>query len=407
MVYPIEIIVRPGNPDFLDLSWDIPLSEWEEHCARLEQVPKGLSRHPVVFVNYDGVLYALKEMAPGAAEEEYELLRQAEEANLPAVSPIGHVLTATSQGSASVLITRYLESSLPYRMLFMSQGLERYREYLLDAIAGLLVQLHLSGLFWGDCSLSNTLFRRDAGALQAYLVDAETAEIHTGYFPPALRFHDLQIMELNLAREFSELHDSGKQSMIGMAIPVSEAGGYIQRRYQQLWEEITRDDVINPGEHFRIQERIRALNDLGFSVGDVELAALENGSQLRLRVITTDRYFHKDQMYDLTGLDMEERQARTMMNEIQELRATLSQSSNRNVPLNVAAYHWLENIYRPVVERLKPLVDQNMTIPELYCQVLEHKWYLSERAQRDVGHQATVEDYLGRFGADPGSGPVK
>lgn len=403
MVYPIEIIVRPGNPDFLDLPWAVPLPDWADHCTRLEQVPQGLSRHPVLFVNYDGVLYALKEMAPGAAEQEYELLRQAEEANLPAVSPVGHVLTATSQGNASVLVTRYLESSLPYRMLFMSQGMERYRQYLLDAIAGLLVQIHLSGLFWGDCSLSNTLFRRDAGALQAYLVDAETAEIHAGYFPPALRFHDLQIMDENLAREFGELHDSGMLSMIDMALPVLEAGIYIQRRYQQLWEEITRDDVINPDEHFRIQERIRALNDLGFSVGDVELASLENGSQLRLRVITTDRYFHKDQIYDLTGLDMEERQARTMMNEIQELRATLSQSSNRNIPLNAAAYHWLENIYQPVVEALKPLIGQNMTIAELYFQVLEHKWFLSEQAQRDVGHQAAVADYLGRFGANPAS----
>jgi hypothetical protein len=134
---------------------------------------------------------------------------------------------------------------------------------------------------------------------------------------------------------------------------------------------------------------------------------MENGSQLRLRVITTDRYFHKDQIYDLTGLDMEERQARLMMNEIQELRATLSQSSNRNVPLSAAAFHWLENIHQPVVERLKPLIDQNMTIAELYCQVLEHKWYLSERAQRDVGHQAAVEDYLGRFGANPEPGDGK
>ncbi len=398
MTYPIGIIVRPGNPDFLDLPWEIPISDWVAHCSRLEEVPHGLSRHPVVFVNYEGVLYALKEMAPGAAEEEYDLLREAEEANLPVVSPVSHVLTATSQGNASVLITRYLESSLPYRMLFMSQGLERYRQHLLDAVAGLMVQLHLSGMFWGDCSLSNTLFRRDAGALQAYLVDAETAEIHSGYFPPALRFHDLQIMEQNLAGEFLELRDSGMSSMIDGAIPDSEASGYIQRRYQQLWEEVTRDDVINPGENFRIQERIRALNDLGFSVGDVELAALENGSQLRLRVIITDRNFHRDQMVDLTGLDMEERQARIMMNEIQEIRATLSQSSNRNIPLNVAAYHWLENIYRPVVERLKPLIDQNMTIAELYCQVLEHKWYLSEKARGDVGHQAAVDDYLKRFG---------
>jgi hypothetical protein len=398
-LYPRSIIVRPGNPDFLDLPWGMPLSDWSLHCSRLEELPHGLSRHPVLFVNYDGVLYALKELSPGSAEKEYELLLQAEQANLPAVSPVGYALTSTSQGEASVLLTRYLESSLPYRMLVMSQGLERYRQHLLDAVAGLLVQLHLSGFFWGDCSLSNTLFRRDAGALQAYLVDAETAEIHKGYFPPALRFHELQIMEENLLSEFCELHDRGMLAVMDIPIPFSEAGAYIQDRYQRLWEQITRDDIINPGEHFLIQERIRALNDLGFSVGDVELSSLENGSQLRLRVITTDRYFHRDLLYGLTGLDMEERQARTMMNEIQELRATLSQSGNRNIPLNVAAYHWLENFYYPVVEQLRPLVDQNMTIAELYFQVLEHKWYLSEQARRDVGHQVAVQDYLSHFGA--------
>ncbi len=165
MVYPIEIIVRPGNPDFLDLPWGVPLPEWADHCTRLEQVPRGLSRHPVLFVNYDGVLYALKEMAPGAAEQEYELLRQAEEANLPAVSPVGHVLTATSQGNASVLVTRYLESSLPYRMLFMSQGMERYRQYLLDAIAGLLVQTAFEWACFGGTARSPI---RSSGGMPAH-----------------------------------------------------------------------------------------------------------------------------------------------------------------------------------------------------------------------------------------------
>jgi hypothetical protein len=59
------------------------------------------------------------------------------------------------------------------------------------------------------------------------------------------------------------------------------------------------------------------------------------------------------------------------------------------------------------VERLKPLIDQNMTVAELYYQVLEHKWYLSERAQRDVGHQAALEDYLGRFGDQPEADELK
>jgi hypothetical protein len=161
---------------------------------------------------------------------------------------------------------------------------------------------------------------------------------------------------------------------------------------------ITREDTINPNEHYRIQERIRALNDLGFSVGDVQLTSVEDGSKLRLRVVVSDRSFHSDQLYDLTGLDVEEMQARKMMNEIQELRATLSQSSNLSVTLDAAGFHWLEHRYHPVIDQLKALEIEDMTAAELYCQVLEHKWYLSERVQRDVGHQLATEDYLSRFG---------
>jgi hypothetical protein len=398
MAYPAEITLRPGVPDLLDLPWDLPFSDWERHCSRLEELPRGLSRHPVVFVNYSGEIYALKEMRSGTAQKEYEVLSLAYEDHLPVVAPAGFASTQTYEGNYSVLITQYLENSLPFRMLFMSQGFDRYREHLLDAISGLLVQLHLQGFYWGDCSLSNTLFRRDAGALQAYLVDAETAEMHPGYFPPALRFHDLQIMSENLTSEFIELQNLG--TLIDTNVPIADVGLYIRQRYQRLWEEITREDIIGTGEHYLIQERIRVLNELGFSIGNVELAALENGSQLRLRVFVTDRNFHRDQLYNLTGLDVEEMQARQMMNEIQEIRAWQSQSSNRTTPLNVAAYFWLEYVYHPVAAQLNPLADQDMTLAELYCQVLEHKWYLSERERRDVGHKTATEDYLVRFKSD-------
>jgi len=283
-------------------------------------------------------------------------------------------------------------------MLFMSQGLKNYRKHLLDAIAGLLVQLHLADIFWGDCSLSNTLFRRDAGALQAYLVDAETAEVHNKDISAALRYHDLEIMEENINGDILDLKLKGELSLEDPSIPASQTGAYIRNRYLDLWNEITREDVITPGEHYRIQDRIRALNAIGFSVGNVELTPVTNGDQLRLRVVVTDRNFHRDQLHTLTGLDVEEMQARKMMNEIQELKATLSQANNRSTPLSVAAFHWLENTFNVVTRSLQSLTGEATTLAELYCQVLEHKWYLSERAQRDVGHQAATQDYLEIFG---------
>jgi hypothetical protein len=337
----------------------------------------------------------LKEVPPGAAEREYELLVKMDELHLPAVQPTGHVETHTAAGEKSVLVTRYLDRSLPYRSLFMRESLERYRDSLLDAVAGLLVQLHLAGIYWGDCSLSNTLFRRDAGALQAYLVDAETAGYFADYFPPAERVQDLVIMEENLNGDIADL---GLTGLLADGVPLADAGTYIRLRYQLLWEQVTREDVIHPNENYRIQERIRALNHLGFSVREVALDNVPDGNQLRLRVVVTDRNFHRDQLHGLTGLEVEERQARLMMNEIHELKATLSQTQNRSTPLSVAAYYWLENIYQPIVKRLRAMTDEHTSSAELYSQLLEHKWYLSEQAHHDVGHQAALDDYLERFG---------
>jgi len=397
----VMLHLRLSSPDFQDLPWGYSLTDWVGRCSRLEDAPRGVSRHPVVFVNYSGTLYAIKELPRQAAEQEYEALVQAEGRHVPGGKVIGHGENETASGTSGVIITRYLEGALPYRLLFLRQGFETYRRHLLDAIASLLVQLHLGGLFWGDCSLSNTLFRRDAGALRAYLVDAETAEVAAGPASPRLRFHELQIMEDNVTRELVELRVNGLLPAIEPGVPTVDTGAYIRLRYQSLWEEVTREDVIAPEDEYRIQERIRALNQLGFSVGDVELTPLESGRQLRLHVEVTDRNFHREQLFNLTGLDAEEQQAQKMMNEINELRATLPSDPERNLPLSVAANHWMEKIYTPVVESMQPLVNRHTTPHELYCQLLEHKWYLSERAQRDVGHQAAVEDYLKQFWVQP------
>jgi hypothetical protein len=397
--YPVNLSLRIANPDFLDLPWNLPVRQWPGNCDRLEQVPRGLSRHPVVFANYDGELFAFKELPPGLAGQEYDHLLHIEKERLPVVQAVGQAQTQTANGHASVLITRYLDRSLPYRTLFMQSSLKRYREHLLDAIAGLLVQLHLAGVYWGDCSLSNTLFRRDAGALQSYLVDAETSEIYPGLVPPASRLQDLEIMEENINGELVDLESANLLSENVSSVPLLDTGAYIRLRYRNLWEEITHEDVIEAGEHYRIQERIRALNALGFSVGEVDLTGAATGGQLRLRVVVTDRNFHRDQLQGLTGLEAEEKQAQLMMNEIQEIKATLSQEQNRSMTLSAAAYYWLEEIYKPTVQLLQPLIVDHTSATELYCQVLEHKWYLSERARRDVGHRLAAEDYLKTFGA--------
>ena len=386
--------IKSGYPDFCDLPWEIPFTDWDgSNCTNLVTVTTGISRHRVLFINFDGDMYALKQLPAKCAQTEYNLLSEIENARLPAVTPVGYIFPPLLDNTSSILITRYLERSIPFRTLFVQKHLINYRKYLFDAIAGLLVQIHLAGIYWGDCSLSNTLFRRDAGALSAYLVDAETAEVSPD-FSPTMRHHELEIMEDNIN---AELEDIAIRKIIPKDDLHTYPGAYIRLRYQALWEEVTREEHIKKDEHYRINERIRALNALGYSIREIELHDTDFGNQLRVRIVVSDRNFHRDHLFGLTGLDIEEGQAQIVMNEIHELRATLSRDKGHEVPINVAAHHWLTQIYGPILGIIQSEADDQVDMVELYCHILEHKWYLSEKVKHDVGHVIAVQDYIANF----------
>ncbi len=185
----------------LSLPWGEPLESWQDD--RLVEIrQRGISRHVVRFVVDDGVLYALKELGERFARREYRLLRMLAELSVPAVEVIG-VAVDRAPGADAILVTKFLTYATTYRAIFSRPRGGPPTDRLLDALVELLVRLHLSGFFWGDCSLSNTLFRYDAGTLEVYLVDAETSEQH-----PALstgqRDWDL---ELAVERVYGELLD--------------------------------------------------------------------------------------------------------------------------------------------------------------------------------------------------------
>ena len=387
------LVVNNGFPDFTGLPWTQPLADWSAICPYISDAPKGLSRHIVIFLNYENDLFALKELHPKEAEKEFNCLHRIEALRLPVIKPVGFYQSPDS-GNRSVLITRFLDFSLPYRNLFMQDHLSRYRNHLMDAMAGLLVQLHLSGVYWGDCSFSNTLFRRDAGMLQAYMVDAETVEFSAGPVSPLLRSNDLIVMEENLANDLQEI---GEVTQLVQGIPVVDLSVYIRFKYQELWEEVTKEEDILPEDSLMIQERIRALNRLGFSVNGIELAKSLNRNLVKLKVVVSDRNYHRDLLYSLTGINAQETQARLIMNELQELRVRMSSSQNRNVPMSETAYLWMADYYQLVGKLMQPHVDEEMGLPEIYCQVLEHKWFLSEKEQRDVGHIYAAKSYIEQF----------
>ncbi len=388
----------------LDLPWELPLAEWPADL--FVPVARGIHRNVVGFVARSDKVYALKELAQNIAEKEYRLLRELEEMGLPVVEPIGLVTerdqTLSSQADPSpeersnlagraLLITRYLDGALPYRVIIERGTNATQLQQMLDALAELLVRLHLYGFYWGDCSLSNALFRRDAGLLAAYLVDAETGEL-LPELTDARREYDLDTAFTNLAGDLMDL-----EALLGGlpggldAVTLAEQ---LVNRYHALWDELKSDQVFSSTEQYLVERRIQRLNELGFDVEEIQLESVEGGSRIRMRAKVVEPWHHKRIIQDLTGLRVEENQARRLLNDLNRYRAMLSRQAGHDVPEAVAAYRWLYEVFQPAIDQIPEALKGSLDDAELYHELLEHRWYLSERRQQDVGMDATVKSYV-------------
>ena len=282
----LDITTAAVEPELLDLPWQLPLEHWPtENIAAL---PKGLSRHTVRFAHLNDHVIAIKETLPELARREYDMLKKLQSLDVPCVEPfaiINNRTTAEGEELLSVLITRHLKFSLPYRAMW-SQGLRpETATRLVDALAVLLVRLHIAGFFWGDVSLSNTLFRRDAGAFAAYLVDAETGQLYEGGLSNGQRENDLEIARVNIAGELLDLIASGNATP---GVDANETSDRIMLKYRELWTELTGVESFETKERWKINKRVSRLNALGFDIEEMTIRTDGAGSTVKIQPKVVD-----------------------------------------------------------------------------------------------------------------------
>ncbi len=355
----------------------------------------GLHRHVVRMVETPDAAYVVKELPDRLAEREYRLLRQLVELGLPTVEVVGVVtgrVGADGEPTEGLLVTRHLDYSLPYRILLSGRGLQipYLGERLLDSLAGLLVRLHLAGFFWGDCSLSNTLFRRDADALQAYVIDVETGERHES-LSDGQRTLDLQIATQNVAGDLTDLQAGG---LLAPGIDPIETALAIEDSYSKLWAELTVVEEFRVDETFRVDQRLRRLHDLGFDASELELVSVGGGTSLRLVPRVVEHGFHAHRLRSLTGIAAGENQARRLLHDIRRYGTTLEQREGRRAREAVAAARWMDERFEPTIAAIPADLAGKLEPAELYHQVLEHRWFLSEAAGYDVGMDDTIRSYV-------------
>jgi hypothetical protein len=374
--------------DLVFLPWSTPLEEWPKDT--IVALPRGISRHVVRFVRIDQKVFALKEISAELADHEYETLGRLRKLGVPCVKAAGVVRNRVNDEGEpleSMLITRHLPYSLPYRALFSGNLRRDTVDHLIDALVLLLVRLHLVGFVWRDCSLSNTLFRRDAGDFAAYLVDAETGEIHPS-LSRGMRWYDIDTAVTNIAGELMDLQAGGK---LDPSLEPVDLALDLRERYERLWALLTEPVSIPREDRHAFDSYVRRLNSLGFDIGELQIDP-EGGGRVAFRAIVVDADHHSRRLLHLTGLDVGENQARRLLNDIDTYRCSLP----RGAPLDeqLVAHRWLAEVFEPIVSAVPEEMIGKLEAAEVFHEVLEHRWFLSERAGGDVGLEAALVSYI-------------
>ena len=373
-----------------NMTWQKPLEDWAEDPNLTDM--RGISRHIVRLVRTgpsDDEIFAVKETVTEFANREYTILRELAARGAPTVEAAAVVERRNDlRGGelAPALVTRYLPYSLPYRVILSRSVTPHDVNQMASALALLLVRLHLLGFWWGDCSLSNTLFRRDATELVAYLVDAETGEFQDR-LTDGQREHDLEIAHFNVAAELEDILSSGVE-MPGVD-PIRSSDAVI-RRYRRLWALLKEPQILDPGDRHAVERAMRNLQDLGFAVEEVEIALDGKKGILKFSPKLVAAGYHTSRLKNLLGIDAEEFQAKRLLASFDRFRGR--QKPPR--PEHEAARIWLTDVYQHVANLIPDELRGRVEPVQMFHEILEHRWYLGEKNGVDLGLDNAAQDYV-------------
>ena len=162
-------------------------------------------------------------------------------------------------------------------------------------------------------------------------------------------------------------------------------------KYHELWRELTAVETFDASERWRISRRVKRLNDLGFDIEELSMVADAEGHTVKIQPKVVDAGHHARRLLLLTGLDVEENQARRLLNDIDGYRLA---NSRVGADEEVLAHEWLSNVYEPVISAIPQNLTGRLEPAEIFHEVLEHRWYVSERAGKDVPLVEAVNSYV-------------
>ncbi|TMD60362.1 MAG: DUF4032 domain-containing protein [Chloroflexi bacterium] len=380
-----------------DLPWDALLEEWPAHGVVPLQVRRGESRHPVIFVEREGVRYAIKETTPHMAEREIANLREIDRRGISALSPVGSVIVSAPpilleekgpnglpeyiSGDRGYTVTKLAPRVIPHVLLYRVPFTRKTKRRILSAIAILLVELHEHGVYWGDPSLANVLIRIAGQRIQAILADAETVEFFPGPVNEGLRQQDLESFGESLMWQAEDLR-------YAQGLPEDEEliddkdFRYLEQRYRILRREHRQLHYsLASATRFQFQHMLETLNERGISL-------LGIGGQTFQQFATVLPGWYQRRIHELLDIHVPRKYARRFYNTILSHQYHLSQNEGHHISLERAAKDWYTRYHLPAILFLRQHLTKGQDPLQAYFSFLEYRWKLSQK----VGHEVPLEE---------------
>lgn len=383
------------------LPWHVPLNEWTEHGVIPLTIRRGESRHPVMFVEREGIRYAIKETTPHMAEREIRNLQEIEFRGIPTLGPVGTVtvaappiLLATDEGMApqyingdrGYTVTRLASRVIPHSLLFHLPLSYKTKQRLLGAVAVLMVELHEHGIYWGDPSLANLLIRIDGRSILAIMADAETAELFQQPVEEGLRQQDLELFHESLNWQAEDLR---QERGVGEDVEILEERDYryFERRYTWLRREHARlNATIALPTFIQVERFLENLNRLGFSLLSMNEVVLSP-------FVSVLPGWYARRIQELLGIEIPRKYARRFYNMILGHQALMSEARADEVTIEEAAQDWYQHYHLPTVLLLRQTLTSDQDPLEAYFSIMRHRWKLSEQAGREIPLDEAVVDW--------------
>lgn len=384
------------------LPWSVSLEEWPEHGVVPLSIRRGESRHPVLFVEREGVRYAIKETTPHMAEREVRNLREIELRGIPALSPVGTVIVPAPpvvidengpgghpqymSGDRGYTITRLAPRVVPQALLYQLPFTTRTKQRLWSAIAVLMIELHEHGVYWGDPSLANILIRIDGRRILAIMADAETAELFPGPVSEGLREQDIASFEESLIWQGEDIRQA-RGLPEGKELVGEKDFRYFIRRYRLLRREHAH---LAKSSSFLTLSQLQNMLE---SLGRVGVSLLNMGGHTLSDFVTVLPGWYVKRIHKLLGIRVPRIYAHRFYNMILEHQAMMSEREDRDVSIEEAAKDWYTHYHLPAILLLRQFLTSGQDPLQAYFSVMRFRRKLSRKEGHEIPMDEAVIDW--------------